>query len=481
MIEKIKRYVREQGLLQPGDRVAVAVSGGADSVALLRAFVELRSELGMVLSVAHFNHGIRGAESDADGQFTKELAESLGLDLHTGSGSAPDYAQEHKLSLETAARDLRHQWFADLIAERKADKIATAHTLDDQAETVLMRVVRGAGTRGLSGIAPWQRDKSLVRPLLSVTRKEVESYLASLNQPWREDATNRDVTHTRNRVRHELLPLLEQSYNPGVRQTLADLAEVASAEEEYWEKESAALFSRLVREGKPVRGGGRTAGQSEALAVDLTTLAGLPLAARRRLLRAMGMRFGVTFEFKHVEQLLALSAGNESGMAIELPHQLVGTRSFRELQLARTHEQRAAEYRYTLAVPGQVEIREIGTLVRAELVTQGGAARYNSSSMLDRERLAPELIVRNWRAGDTFFPAHSKSRKKVKELLQAARLGRGISSRERKSWPVVESAGEIVWMRGFPASAAFLAQSDRAVLIQESNLESGAPEWSATA
>jgi len=481
VIEKVKKYVREHGLLRPGDRVAVAVSGGADSVALLRVLVELRSELGIVLSVGHFNHGIRGADSDIDEHFTRRLAESLELEFHGGLGHAPAHAREHKLSLETAARDLRHRWFAQLIAESKADKIATAHTLDDQAETVLMRVVRGAGTRGLAGIAPWQREKSLARPLLCITRKEVESYLSALNQAWREDATNRDLAHTRNRVRHELLPLLEQSYNPGIRQTLADIGEVARAEEEYWERESAALFSRLVREGKPTRGGGRAAGQSEALAVDLAALAGLPVAARRRLLRVMSERFGVALEFKHIEQLLDLAAGNESGTTIELPHQLMGTRSFRELQLVRTQVQREADYRYTLPVPGEVEVPELGAVVRAELVSNGLAPSYNSSFMLDRKRLAPELVVRNWRAGDTFFPAHTKSRKKVKELLQAARLGREISPGERKSWPVVESAGEIVWMRGFPASAAFLAQSDPAVLIQETKLHSGANEWPATA
>jgi len=471
VIEKVKGYIREHRLLQPGDRIAVAVSGGADSVALLRALMELRSELGVVLSVAHFNHGIRGADSDADESFTKALAESLGLEFHADSGSTPAHAQGNKSSLETAARELRHRWFAELIAGGKADKIATAHTLDDQAETILMRVVRGSGTRGLAGIAPWQREKFLVRPLLGVSRSEVESYLASLNQPWREDATNRDLAHTRNRVRHELLPLLEQNYNPGIRHTLADLGEVARAEEEYWEQETAVLFSRLVREGKPTRGGGRSAGQSEALAVDLAALTGIPLAARRRLVRAMGEHFGVALEFKHVDQLLDLGADNARGTTIELPHQLVSTRSFRELQLARIQREPAADYRYTLAVPGQVEVPEIGAIVRAELITDSRTSSYNSSFMLDRKRLAQELIVRNWRAGDTFFPVHTKSRKKVKELLQTARLGRQISPADRKSWPVVESAGEIVWMRGFPASAAFIAQSDQAVLILETKLQ----------
>src|SRR5438270_6558877 len=150
---------------------------------------------------------------------------------------------------------MRHQWFAGLRRNAVVDKIATAHTEDDQAETVLMRMIRGAGTRGFAGIAPWQKEKGLIRPLLCVTRGEIEDYLKRLGQPWREDQSNQDVRHARNRIRHELLPLLQRDYNPSIRQTLADLAEIARAEEEYWDKEVAALASRLVRSGKPSRSG----------------------------------------------------------------------------------------------------------------------------------------------------------------------------------------------------------------------------------
>ncbi|HEX3091067.1 MAG TPA: tRNA lysidine(34) synthetase TilS, partial [Candidatus Angelobacter sp.] len=150
MMEKVLKYIREQHLLQPGQRVAVACSGGADSVALLRILADLREELGVVLSVAHFHHQIRGAEADADQRFVEELAANLQLEFYSGSGNVPAHAAAHKISLETAARDLRHQWFADLIQQGKADKIATAHTLDDQAETVLMRILRGTGARGLA-------------------------------------------------------------------------------------------------------------------------------------------------------------------------------------------------------------------------------------------------------------------------------------------------------------------------------------------
>ena len=241
-------------MLRAGDRVAVAVSGGADSVALLRLLLELRAELGIVLAAAHFNHGLRGEASLADEAFVGELAREHGLEFFVGRADVRDHALATKLSIEAAGRELRYRWLAKLAAEQRFDAVATAHTLDDQAETVLLKFLRGAGTRGLAGIypvvkpraqspgveapssteapngapegAPLQRageekkpeprrDVSqdpeevvrIIRPLLPVSRQEVESYLTSLEQSWREDESNLDRRYTRNRVRHELLPL----------------------------------------------------------------------------------------------------------------------------------------------------------------------------------------------------------------------------------------------------------------------------------
>lgn len=472
MIERVHKYIQEQRLIVPGERVSVAVSGGADSVALLRVLLELRGPLGAVLSVAHFNHKIRGAEADVDEQFVKNLAQQFELEFHSGSGEAPAYAREHRMSLETAARELRHNWFAKLVSDGRADKIATAHTQDDQAETVLMRILRGAGTRGLAAISPWQRQRGLIRPLLTVTRQEVEAYLQGLKQPWREDSSNKDLRHARNQVRHELLPLLQRNYNPAIRQQLADLAEVARGEEEYWQEQLTGLMARLVRSGKPSRSG-RSNRQQETLALDLAALQALPVAVQRRLLRGIGERFGVALEFKHVQELLLFARQGQTAKTLELPGGLVANRSLRELQVSHgAGVLAAAEYRYLLQVPGQVVVTELGTTIRAQVLTLSGDAelsRYNFG-LLDRALLAPELTIRNWRAGDRFFPAHTRSPKKVKELLQPGRLGQEVSPAERKSWPVIESAGEIVWMRGFPAPEAFAAKSGEAVLIEEVGL-----------
>jgi tRNA(Ile)-lysidine synthase len=504
LIDKVRRYILEQRLIVPGDRVSVAVSGGADSVALLRALLELQAELGVVLTVAHFNHRIRGDDADADEKFVQNLALRFKLEFYSGSADVPAFAQQRGMSLETAARELRHAWFAALVKEDKTGKVATAHTQDDQAETVLMRFLRGSGTRGLAGISPWQKQKALVRPLLAVTRKEVEAYLNQLRQPWREDSSNRDLRFARNRVRHQLLPLLVQDYNPAIAQTLADLAEVARGEEEFWQQELAGMMARLVRSGKPSRSG-RSNREQTTLALDVTALQALPLAIQRRLLRAMGDRFEVAFEFKHVQELLLLAKEGKASKTLPLPGGLEARRSHRELQLSFSAiSSRPIDYSYPLPVPGEVEVTELGTTIRARLVMLEGEAtpqnarqrrmlpphhpqksrarqrpgfgdagaelsRYNST-LLNRSLLAPELTIRNWRAGDRFFPAHSRFPKKVKELLQPGRLGREVSPAQRRVWPVVESAGQIVWVRGFPAPEALAARVGEAVLIEELTL-----------
>ncbi|HVT96063.1 MAG TPA: tRNA lysidine(34) synthetase TilS, partial [Acidobacteriaceae bacterium] len=244
--------------LRPGMRVAVAVSGGADSVGLLRTLHDAASQIGLVLSVAHVHHGIRGPEADQDQHFVAELAASLGLEVSPHRVDTPAIAREKKQTLEEAARDLRYTWFRELLAQGKVDAVATAHTLDDQAETVLHRLLRGAWTEGLGGIHPIVQCPPgvILRPFLETQRDEIRAWLRSIGQTWREDATNDDTAHTRNRIRLELLPHLAE-YNPQIAEQLAHLATLARDEHEWWHTELARILPGLILPGRPVRGGGR--------------------------------------------------------------------------------------------------------------------------------------------------------------------------------------------------------------------------------
>ena len=467
-------YIRKHGLMRPGDRVAAAVSGGADSVALLRLLAELRSELGIALSVAHFNHQIRGAESDGDAAFVTALAEKFALELHSASGDARTHAKECHVSLETAARELRYEFFHSLLKSGRVDRIATGHTLDDQSETVLMKLTRGAGTKGLAGIYPVLKvaHGAIIRPLLATGRHAIETHLRSLNQSWHEDASNFHLRHTRNRIRQELLPLLEKSFNPSIKQTLAETAEIARAEEDHW--------ARVVMEQLPLLF------DPHRCSLDAGRLMQHPLAAQRRLLRAAAERAGIMLEFRQVEELRSLMqdpasqnpAHDLSGGRAVFRKKLAGSGPELELRFEQqcpteeiAESRLSSGYEYRLAWPGEVKIAEIGTIFRVRLAKAESSRNGNPGDLqlLRPELLQSELCLRNWRPGDRYWPAHTARPKKVKELLQR------VPQPQRRSWPVVVSGDEIIWMRGFPAPARLLLSAVEAkgvagVLIEEVGL-----------
>lgn len=453
--KSVAAYIRKHALLKPGDRVGAAVSGGADSVALLRLLLELRKDLGIVLSVVHLNHKLRGAESDGDEQFVSELAQRHKLELHCESADAAACAAERHFSLETAAREVRYGFFRRLLQPGRLNRVATAHTLDDQAETVLLRIIRGAGTRGLAGIYPLLAvgpDAAIVRPLLAIRRRDLEAYLRQLGQNWREDTSNRDLRHARNRLRHGILPRLESNLNPAVRETLAETAEVARAEEEYWKKEVARV---LPSPAKPT--------------IKLAMLQSLPLALQRRVVRSVAESLGVRPEFRHVAEVLALASADSGTGSAALAKGCVVSRTKDELRFEPSLEETPADYEYALSMPGAVEVPETGSRFEALLVSGKAAAAYNREHLLNQALLGGELRVRNWRPGDRFRPPHTKAAKKIKELLQELHL----TGFERVRWPVVVSGADVIWVRGFAAPTRLWpqAETEPAVVIQEIPLE----------
>ncbi|HEV2709807.1 MAG TPA: tRNA lysidine(34) synthetase TilS [Edaphobacter sp.] len=339
--------------IHPGDRICVAISGGADSVALLltlhAANAAKHDALGVGLSAVHVHHGIRPGEAYTDQQFVQALCKSLDILLHIHHASIPERVLKTRETIEEAARNVRYDYFASLIAAGHADAVLTAHTLDDQAETVLMKLLRGAWTEGLSAIHPLvlvnttgQRQGKILRPFLNTRRAEIEAWLKQHNQPWREDSTNADTAYTRNRIRHELMPQLRQ-YNPSLDQTLANLAELAREEEARWQTELSRLLPQILLPGKPVRGGGRsvsTAPGQSAVAMELDRLRALDPALRRRVLRAAARQLGVRLSFDETSRLLALcgfltlpTVAARTGATLNLSNQLRAERSHRELRL----------------------------------------------------------------------------------------------------------------------------------------------------
>lgn len=449
----------------------MGLSGGADSVALLRVLAGRSRELGLVLHAAHLHHGLRGAEADADCDFCCELAQSLGLPFHEGRVDTAAAALAHPATakpaetIEEAARRLRYGWFRELMASGAVDAVATAHTRDDQAETVLARFLRGAWTEGLSGIHPVVQfpQGRVLRPLLATSRGEIEAYLRALGQGWREDSSNRHLTFTRNRIRHELLPLLE-SWNPRLREHLAQMAELARDEEAWWHAELERLAPPLILPGRPVRGGGRAA--DDGLAIGIGRLSGLPPALQRRLLRHAAGQLGAAPDFASTEALRTLALAGRAGQKCELEG-LGGERTHRELRLrvGAGKAEAAADALLVCSVPGEivapawgirvriaVRERENGTGEEPEKLASGANpladsaapnVRAEARALHSMEAPLRQAVLRPWKPGDRVRLRHSGGARKVKEVLERLR----VFGSARAHWPVLELDGRILWMQ----------------------------------
>jgi tRNA(Ile)-lysidine synthase len=467
------KSIRRQESIRAGDRVAAAVSGGADSVALLCLFLELRAELGIVLSIAHVNHKLRGNESDEDARFVANLADQHGLELHVcEAGVDSHHISGTGSGIEAAARELRYSFFRQLALEGRVAKIATAHTLDDQAETVLLRIFRGTGIQGLSGIHPriifeeqGRAFGEVVRPLLGVRRAVIHEFLREQGQSWREDSSNRDIGFLRNRLRHRLLPVVSEEFGEAAIAHMAELAEIARAEEKHW------------KAGHPeirLQGGDAGGETRQAASLPVGSLLELPLAAQRRLMRAWLETHApdLSMSFRLIEESLELARG-AAGRKLELSAGQNLRRRQHELLLESEPLIGCGEaadydydYEYALAVPGAVEIPELGAGVEARVVDASGVPERERGQLLDLGCMPKEVLIRNWRPGDRFWPAHTASAKKVKDLLN----DRHATGAEKKRWPVAvaESCG-LVWMRGFAVPEAFRAPAvaSKAIWIRQ--------------
>lgn len=477
LAHRLKAALVRRRMVTAGDCLAAAVSGGADSVALLRLLHTLQDDLGIRLAVVHFQHGLRGAESAEDEAFVARLAARLDLEFFRAEADVAAWAKDHHMNLEDAGRQLRAAFFERLVAEGRVTRVATAHTADDQAETLLAHVLRGTGIAGLAGIHPCAGP--VVRPLLDMRRVELRDWLRSIGQDWREDSTNADTTRLRSRLRHRLLPLIEKEFQPRVTEHFARLAELARDEEAFGAALAEARFQALAR---TVRSGAALNASDLLAPLPASVLpdAAAQTALSRRLVRravqeVLGHRRGLAAA--HVESVLRLARGLTSGHCVELPHGVVAARSFdvvvftagnpsgRKRRLTGRHE---GDYSVPVALPERGSVEVIVPAIRRRLClkvvdsTGGAGETISQDGALDAGLLSPPFFFRNWHPGDVFRPQGRRQARKLKEWLRDARVPAG----DRALWPVFESGGALVWVRGLPPAAPWAAtEKTRSVLL----------------
>ncbi len=425
-------------MLEPGETLLVGVSGGPDSVALLDALVKSSWRP----HVCHLNHQLRGPASDADAEFVRDLATRYGL---TNTIEWRKVAGD-----EDGARRARHEFFANVAAQTGIQKLALAHTADDQAETFLLRLLRGAGVPGLVGIWPERQFGPLrvIRPLLKVRRAEILEYLAAEKLSYREDASNADTRFTRNRIRHELLPLLERDFNPAIREVLLHTAEILRDEDFYLLHHVAQRFYMTVCQND---------------AVNVKALVNCPVAIQRRVLRFWlggDAESGPRFTFDQIEAVRHAALGDSPSAEVDLPYELVVYREYEWLQKANRQELEPVRGRWPLSLSGETTIGELGV----KFVIGEAGERF------DADALGDGLFVRTWENGDRFQPLGMSEAKKLQDFFVDEKVPR----RRRGRVPLVCAAdGRIAWVVGHRIADPFKVteRTQRVVRVRAESIQ----------
>ena len=465
VLDRVRQFVRQHDLIAPDTRVLAAVSGGSDSVALVHILRDLAAagELRLV-GLAHFNHQLRPSSGE-DEQFAAGVAASLGLRLAVDREDVAARARGERRSLEDAARTARHEFFDRARVTAGADVVALGHTRDAQAETVLLRLARGAGPRGLAGMHP--RNGCIVRPLLGCRRQDLRAWLDERQLRFVEDETNQDVSIPRNRVRAELMPLLETRFNPGIVDVLADQAEIAREAWAWMDAMATDLEARIIRRAT-------TAGDAMVREIDVAGLRAAPLALQRAVLwRVMSEVAGRRpIAFGHVDAALRLT-DERGGTRIDFPGQrlerigpsLVLTGRIAGAEGRRAPEEASNLFRFPLSIPGEVALLDAGWVVSAEALAGGGDPRPSATvgnatggmvgkdvALVRRDVCRGSLAVRNRRPGDRFRPVGLDGQKKLQDYL----VDRKVARARRDAVPlVVDETDRIVWVAGFGIDEAF--------------------------
>jgi len=441
--QRVLHFIQRHGLIKPSEPLLVAVSGGPDSVCLLHILLNLRDKPGIELHIAHLNHQLRGAESEADARYVTELAQRLGIPATIEQRDVKSYQAEHRLSLEEAAREVRYTFLAEVAGAVGASRVAVGHTNDDHIETILMHLIRGSGTRGLRGLQPrtgWRfqgKTLTVIRPLLSTSREETTGYCQQHRLNPCLDTSNLSLSPLRNRIRLELLPLM-QSYNPQVSEALHRLSQIAGDDLDFINGESQQLWHQIAQE------------QENTIILDKERLRTLPPSLKRHLLRISLEKLAGNLrdiETRHIEQLIA-ALGKPAGREISLPYGITFIIEYNRYLLSTDPASLSPfpliEGEFSLKIPGETPLP--GWRVEATVIPREQATKEDDlTANFDWDKTGDSLTIRTRKRGDRFQPLGMGQPKKVGEFMIDARIPRAW----RQRIPIVCSPGQILWIAGW--------------------------------
>lgn len=447
MLTKVEEMIQRRNLLEWGDRVLISHSGGMDSTALLQILYTLKGAYGLHLHVFHLNHLFRQDSARRDALFVKEMASSLHIPCVVETFDVPKYCQERGLGAQEGARLVRYSLLDRVAQETSSNKIALGHQADDQAETVLLNLLRGSGLEGLKGMEPCQGR--YIRPLLSIFRHEIEAYCKEKGLPYREDPSNKKEIYLRNRLRLDLIPYIEEHYSQKFQEALVRMSGIVREENNYIQERAEKAFQEVATEVR-----------EDELSLDVVSLKGLPLALLRRTLRQAyqalrGSKAGLMFE--QVEEIIC--GLERERWQQSLPGGVRVEKSYKTLTFTKREDTGVTTYAYVLEAPGEIEIPSYGMVLEVREVKKALFQRIkeegpaNLSSLhciyIDAHKVEFPLTVRTRKEGDVFYPLGLGGKKKVKDFF----MDEKIHYQDRGQIPIVtDLTGRIVWIVGLRMS-----------------------------
>lgn len=440
MLKRIDHMIKKYNMINKNDKIIVGVSGGADSLCLLHLLKALSEAYPFEITAVHVNHGIRGKEADDDENFVRNLCIQWGIPFKAYHVDIKEEAKRRKLSEEETGRKIRYEIFESLRKELAADKIAVAHNMNDQAETVLMQLFRGTGMRGLAGIPPI-RD-NIIRPLLGFSREEIENYCRTNQIAFRQDSTNVLNIYTRNKIRNKIIPLIKEDFNPNIIENLFNLSNLLREEDAYLEGIAEEAFQRCLKEKN-----------SDSIVLDNNLFGTYNIVIQRRILRTVIealLGHIKDIEYNHIRDILDLSQ-NQTGKRVYLPKGIIVKRQYGEL-IFQTGENQEISFCYELPVPGSLVIKEAGIMVEVKIIDKADFKLFNQNTYtksFDYDKIRGNLQIRTRCEGDRIFL--DKGSKKLKKFF----IDEKIPKDKRSQIPLLAEGNRILWIIGYRYSDAY--------------------------